>query len=609
VKDEDETKHPESREVSSSVSPLASLVARARRRLARAASRRLLSRRGWWIVGIAAVAGCARPLLWPIGDADPLWIGVPRALGFALGSLAFGLLALAALGRRRPDGLRAARQLDAALGLREVLASGHALGGESVAEQLARARAEEVARGVNLRATLPLPSLRPRLRSVALTLLLVVIASAVGGYEAALLDVLTSPPTVAELESAAELEDAAAALAEEIAAAEETEELTPESGEVESGEDPLVREAAGIAADLRRGRREQALERLQDLRRAGEERTRDGEALDAAMRELARHLETRRRGAEGEGQGREGQGREGQGREGQGRAEDQMRLLARRMREQGAGQSAEERERTLERLSRAADRARRQAERGERGSEGMRRMAEALHRAADALTERRAEDAARALEQAAQRAAQLQRERAAARREAEALARLLERAGLVERDVQLAMLGRDGGERPEGQQGEGQQGHGQQGDGQQGEGAARRGLAEGLAARLAALGLAEGPRRAGNGRGGRDDGRPGPRRPGPRRDPLDTQGDLHAASTVREGERAVQVLQGMGRNGAAEEGYEDLYPSYGAIAEDALASEDVPLARRDAVRRYFERIRPGHTDEDDDTQQRGAGDE
>lgn len=257
-----------------------------------------------------------------------------------------------------------------------------------------------------------------------------------------------------------------------------------------------------------------------------------------------------------------------------------MRLLARRLRDpSAAGQSAEERERTLERLARSADEARRSGQ----GRESE-QLAEALSRAQAALAEGRAEDAARALEEAAERADRLAEARERASREGEALARLLERAGLLERAVQLARLGESG----EGETGEGMAfGAGEgEGAGEPGGEDNARGLAEGLAARLAALGLAEGPPGVSHGPGGRGSDRR------TERSGLPTHGDVHARSQVREGERAVGVLRGLGRNAEAEREYADVYPSYGAVAEDALSDERIPAARREAIRRYFEAIRP-----------------
>jgi hypothetical protein len=62
---------------------------------------------------------------------------------------------------------------------------------------------------------------------------------------------------------------------------------------------------------------------------------------------------------------------------------------------------------------------------------------------------------------------------------------------------------------------------------------------------------------------------------------------------VGEGERATQAVRGLGQNGEPTHAYREVFPSYGAIAEEAMADETVPPLRRDAVRRYFEGIRPG----------------
>jgi hypothetical protein len=61
---------------------------------------------------------------------------------------------------------------------------------------------------------------------------------------------------------------------------------------------------------------------------------------------------------------------------------------------------------------------------------------------------------------------------------------------------------------------------------------------------------------------------------------------------VGEGERAVQAIHGLGRGGEAPAAYREVFPSYDAAAEEGIADERIPAARRDAVRRYFQAIRP-----------------
>ena len=586
----------------------------ARRRLAAGRAREGWRRHAGRVVVLAALLGAARPLLWPLGDADPLWLGLPRALGLAFGALTLGALCVFLLARRRPAPLAAARAIDGALERPEVVASGWALEGEGGFVALARRRAEDAVAGFDARAAFPLPAVRPRARRLLGAVGLFTLAGLVGAWDPALGRVLVAPPTEAELAGAAALERAAEALEaagaedarREVAAGEENRQPAAagegereRAGEArerdareapDAGRSPLAEQAHRIARELARGRREAALARLGELRRGAERRDARRAAERQAMRRLARRL--------GAGRSDEGAGR---GAARSDSAEQRMRLLARRLREPSeAPLSARERERTLERLSRAAAAARRSGR--ELEAPAQRRLAEALERAAAALTAGDDARAAEALERAAARAARLGEARAREARAAEALARLLERAGALERAVQLAMMGRDG-------EGEGEGPGLALGDGAGGEGAgeggqdARRGLAAGLAARLAALGLAEGPAAAGG------PGRRGPGSGSARASGLEARGDLHARSVIREGERAVQALRGLGAGGEAETGYADVYPGYGAIAEEALAREDVPAARRAAVRAYFEAIRPGATSGDEDESTRPAGEE
>ena len=549
-----------------------------RTRLARIRARTLLRRRGGWVALAACALGLARPLIWPLSPSDPVWMGVPRALGLAMAGMLVGWLALYWLTRRRPAGLQAVRALDERLELREVIASGWALRGDSGEEALARGRASEALSQLELPKLFPMPRSRPRWRSLFLGVLGLLLVMLGGSYDPALARILLSPPTVAELEGAASLSDAAAELEQHEAQRDEIEE--PESSQRSDDEsrepnESLADQAAEIARDLGRGDREGALQKLRSMRDEANARREERRQLDRAARRVAEHLDVSRRESSPSNPSNPSSSSESTRPD----AEDSMSLLSRRMRDPQSAENTNERERqrTLERLSRAADEARRS------GSRNGERLAEALSQAADAMNRGAMEEAAQRMEEAAARSEQLRAERERMQAQARALARLLERAGMLERDVQLAMMGREPGE-----QGQMMMAEGEGQEGQQGEGDGRRGLAEGLAARLAAMGLAEQPGRP----GGREGGTAGSRRTGPAREGLDTHGDLHARSQVREGERAVQVLEGLGRNGEAETQYSDVYPSYGAIAEDALASEDVPAARREAVRRYFELIRP-----------------
>lgn len=165
---------------------------------------------------------------------------------------------------------------------------------------------------------------------------------------------------------------------------------------------------------------------------------------------------------------------------------------------------------------------RRGARRGDR--RGALRRLDELRREAGQRARR-----ARSLEEAAMRAERLDAERREASRSAEALARLLERAGLLERAVQLAMMGRPG-------QGASPAGAGSPrpgaGEGRGGDGGEGNLLVRELAARLAALGLGEGRGRPGGGPGGHVPDRGDAHRSG-----IEASGELHARSLVREGIR------------------------------------------------------------------------
>ncbi len=563
-------------------------VRTASRRLAAGRARTALRRGTWPIVGVASLAAASRPWAWPLDDSAPLWAGTPRAalIAAGVGTLLAGLVYLVA--RKAPSALTVHRTIDRSLGLRDVVASGLALGVHQEGtelERLARLRAEEAATTFDA-SRLPVPTLRPRASRAVLGALALLVASLFGGYDPALARVLESPPTVAEHDAAEALEEAVAALATE----------PQEETDAETDVPTLQERARSIARDLSRSDRESALAQLQALREASQARLSAARTLRQQARNLARHLDTRSRtGSRAPGDPTQTSSESGQdasspstpsgaGNRSSTRAtsplEQSMRLLARQLRSpQAAGaQDAQESRRTLERLSRAADEARRASDPSAAA------LAESLNRAAEAMATENWEAAAEALDRAVQQAARMRRAQERMDRTAEALARLLEQAGSLERAVQLAMMGRDAlpGEMEGGMPGGA--------PGAEPSGGAR-GLAAELRARLAALGLSEGPAAPGgrSGPGGR-----GPSAPGPRtRSGLEPQGDVSAPSRVGEGERAVQVLAGLGQNGEAQTGYSDVYPSYGAIAEDALASDTVPAARRDAVRRYFESIRPG----------------
>jgi len=500
-----------------------------------------------------------------------------------------GLVILRYLGRRRgPRALEAARAVDEVGGHPEVVASGWAFAAEDKDGDLvalAHRRAESAAGRVDVAASFPLPSLRPGRKTVAILIPVVAVAMAIGAYDPVRVAALLDPPTGLESEGAAVLAAAATRMAEaaEREAREAEREREERGGRSSSQEreslSEIAERARSAAEAARRGDRERALSELAEVGRAGRDRAARERALSRALSRLSESVEGRpaTRGSRSTPDA----------------ASESLRLLARETRDEaareGTNEAEAERQRTLERLSRAAEAMREEAERS--GSEEARRAAEELSRAAEELSRGERQAAAEALERAAREAESMERQREAAGRQAEALARLMEATGLLERAVQLAMAGREG-ESEGGQPGMGEG----QGEGEgEGEGAGQGGasademaaLRRALAERLAAMGEGQ------NGRPAPGPGGHIPDRGDADREGIDVEGSARARSDVGEGERATQAVRGLGQNGEPTHEYREVFPSYGAIAEEAIADETVPPLRRDAVRRYFEGIRPG----------------
>ncbi len=169
---------------------------------------------------------------------------------------------------------------------------------------------------------------------------------------------------------------------------------------------------------------------------------------------------------------------------------------------------------------------------------------------------------------------------------------MLERSGALERAIQGTLMGEPGGKGSGKGQGQGE-GEGlarkssENGKEPGGGGTAGRGLREAILARLAAMG----------GDPGDPKGQPGsgphiPDRHNAHRDPLSASGSLRAPSQVGEGERAIQAIHGLGRGADAPPQFREVFPSYDAAAEEGMADERIPAARRRAVKTYFESIRP-----------------
>jgi hypothetical protein len=572
-------------------SAIAPVVERARARLARSAGRRLVLRAAPFIAALALVACAIRPLVWPLDlDSAPgaLGVGEGMARGIAIALVCSGLLGLAAfvIGRRRPTMLRAARAIDEASKTPDVLASGYAFEAQArdgAVVSLARVRAERLAIALDLTAVFPLPRVVPRRRTVLRWLPFVLLAIAAAGFDPVVVGGFFDPPSSAETATADALSVTAEVVREALATPEREE--RPGARDRREAASERRRTLAKIAerADrastaARRADRSRALEELDALARDGERMRDDERSLDRSLRELARSL--REQGA------RDGSTRPSSP-SSRSSSSEELRLLARQLREERAGTRTEaEQQRMLERLSRAEQALRREGERDRPGAEESQRAADALREALDRLSRDDRQAAAEALREASERVAELEAMRREASELGEALAELLDRSGALERALARAMTG------AEPREGEGEPmlalGSGAPGGDEAALEAFRRSLAE----RLSKMG------------GGSPSGQPGSAlnephiadRGGERRRGLEPGGDLHARSQVREGERATQAIAGLGAQGEPTSAYRDVYPQYGAIAEEAMADESVPVIRRAAVRRYFEGIRPDRTE-------------
>ena len=214
-----------------------------------------------------------------------------------------------------------------------------------------------------------------------------------------------------------------------------------------------------------------------------------------------------------------------------------------------------------------------------------------VSRAAEALSRGDREAAAQMLERAAERAQAMERERAEADAEAQAILEMLEKSGLLEEAIEMAMLGREGQGKPGGAEGpamgEGE-GAGKPGGSGSGAGAGKKSLdlRRALASRLAAVGFGD------TSSPGKDGSGSLPDRHRAKREALEMKSSLRAPSEVGEGERAIQAIQGLGKGSGAPKAYREVFPSYDAAVEEGLADERVPAARRGAVRKYFQSIRP-----------------
>lgn len=507
----------------------------------RAAARRHLA----IVLGAVAAGAVTRPFLWPLG-AHPAWQAASRTAILAGGA---GVLALAGIlvhaWRSRPTALASARRIDAALALEEVVASGYAFeqaGRDDEVVLLARKRALAAVRGIDLRRLLrPARIDRTRLGRLILRVSIPVVLGALvfGGVDRLVVARLLRPVTADERAAAAELRKAADALAA--------------SADPQDGDDPKLAAAEAArkaAAATERGDRQAALEALDAMRKA--ER-----AAEARERAQAKELRALKDALDGKGEGAT-----------PGRSASAADAIAKLGKQKDPAEIAK----VAERLAKAEAAARAAAKAasgdGKPGS-GSPGTASAWQSAADALEEAR-EAAARG-DQAAAKAALDRAEKAVRGLEKQhggsamqTLASASKSASSLDRSLQggakapgtgnaMAGEGKDGSPQPGGKEGGNKPG----GDGD--------------------------PSRGG-GPGDRTPGSIAAERP-------KVEGDLQARADVREGEKAAGVIDGMGKGGDPKD-YRAIFPAYDTAVEDGLREELVPAARRPAVRRYFEAIRP-----------------
>ncbi|MCU0685986.1 MAG: hypothetical protein MUF34_27700 [Polyangiaceae bacterium] len=558
---------------------IARRVGAARRRLRRGAGRDRLRTGLPRLALVVGVIGALRPWLWPLPETMALIQGSLRTLAVMAAALMAGALALVLLGRRRgPSALGAARSIDRAIDQPEVVASGYAFeheGRDDGAARLARERALEALAGTRPEALFALPPALPPWRKGLAMAGALALGLALGSYHPALRGALLAPPSAEELEAAGLLKAAAEGLAKQGEGEGRPKVLPGKDPDPSSGEARLRRaaELARQAAQAaQRGDRSAAIGKLASMRAEGEQARQRARALASLVRSMKENLPS---AASGDSPSPKSASSLSEG----------LGLLARSMRQAGA-QSAPtaEEKRALERLERGAQ----EATKGAASGPDSKAFAEALERARQALLDGDREGAAKALEEAARAAAALEARSGREGSMAGQVAALLQAAEMLE--------GKLGAGPGPGETGSGEPNAGLLLPGGSGDKAAS------LRARLAALGL----------------GRPGAGGPGPGgghvtpppvegRKGLEPTGSVRARSAVGEGERAVKALAGLGRGARRAPAYKEVFPSYDAAVEEGLSDERIPAARRTAVRRYFESIRPGDGAEQGDEEHPAAG--
>lgn len=524
--------------------PLMPIALAAERRLVRlhvwAEFRRQITR----VAGAAAASAALRPLVWPLHHQSPSHSAF-RALAFAAGGalIATTIVAVRAY-RSRPSFLSATRAIDKALGLAEVVASGVAFEKNGRADEMAAFAIDRAKRATD---AIPNGNVSKLLVSEPVTqprffkLMIAVACAGVlfGAIDRLVIDRALHPVTASENAAADNLDKAAKKIAAE-AKADPTKELTPEEQKVLAAAERAVERA-------KRGDREGAMEALDDMKKAQRE-------LDAQDRDRSKSLRDLRDSLESKG-ATASQAADAMAND-LATAKDQTELdqLAQKM--ENASNAAKA---TAQKQSNEAQKA-------------------AWQRASDAMKE--AHDAAKRGDKAAAQAAmaRAQKELSGLERSGRhaGTSKLSSQASALDRSIQAGAQGKEPGNQP----GEGQgQGQGKGSDEKKnGDGKGEKGKSDDDKSKGSG-----GP----GGGGGPDDDTPvAPR------ERLKMNGDLQVRTDVKEGEKAISAIEGVGK-GDEGHAYKEIFPAYDTVVEDGLREDNVPAARRPNVRRYFKSIRPG----------------
>lgn len=492
--------------------------------------------------------------MWPLHHQDPKLSAV-RALAFAAaGAAIVTTVVLVRAWRSRPSLLAATRRIDGALGLSEVVASGVAFERAKREDEMASfaiARARIAASGANVQKLFePEPVEQPKW--FRLMIALAAAGLLFGAIDRLVVERAIHPVTSSEKSAAAGLKQAAAQIA---ADAKKDPEAQPSPNE------QAMAEAAKRAAEAaERGDREGAQEALEDMRKAeramqAEERDR-AKSLRALRDELSAPKSGKRAGAASES------------------VEEAIDQLAQNPTKEELATLAQRLDKAEQAARNAAQNAGSQAEK-----EAWNRAADALKEAKEAAQRGDAAAAKKALEKAQKELSKLEKESQRASGKNSAASKLSEQASSLDRSMRAGQQGKESDGKGDGQ-GKGEGKDGKDGKGEGGKGDQGKGGGQG---KPEDKGANPGP--GGGGKGDRDPGNADPKR-------LKLNGDLQARTDVREGEKAVSAIEGMGKGGDPKD-YKEIFPAYDTVVEDGLREDNVPAARRSTVRRYFKSIRPG----------------